>query len=190
VSTLTARRGRRRGGARGRRPGSDWEGLAGLLALSAPVWLIALQAGCGELLAVGGVSPDVIALAIAAVAWTRPGFGAVLFATVLGCATDVTSALPWGLDGARLAFMAAAFVTLRQGFAAEVPGTNALMVAVLVAALELSRAALVVSWLPGIDPGAAFAHAGWVALYSAPFALAAVAASRSLEVGGSRAGPS
>lgn len=166
MSALTRSRGALRSAEAG--------AVASLLSLLAPLWVLALGQAAGESLRIGGIAPDLVVLAVAACAWTRPGLGAVAFAVLLGCCADVTSGVPWGLAGARLGLMAAVYSSLRQGLATEVPGAD---VVVLVSFVVIERLAHVLTlslWIPQLDVAGGLGRAALISLYTAilaPFAL-------------------
>ncbi|RMG17946.1 MAG: hypothetical protein D6731_03150 [Planctomycetota bacterium] len=164
MSGARVARSRRRAPARGGRE-ADGTALVGVLALTSPLWLLALRQTCGTTLAVGGASPEVFGLAAGLVAWTRPAGRAAAFAALLGLLGDVSNALPYGLDAARLALLAAAVSRLRCALATDLPGASAGVLAAFLLVERASRVLLLAAWLPGLALAPALAHAVLSALY-------------------------
>lgn len=146
--------------------GLAWGGdaLAALLALCAPLWLLALRPAAASLLTVGDCAPEILPLAVAVVAWTRAPAAAILLGLFLGCGSDLASAAPWGCGGIRLGVLAAAFAALRRSVATDVPGTGVLLVGVFLLVERLAYAATLGVWVPTLDPSYAATHAVCVAL--------------------------
>lgn len=177
----TSQRGRRARSGASQRPSGASEGLAGLLALTSPIWILAARPSVAELFSVGGYGPDLLPLAVAVVAWTRPAVTAILFATLLGCLTDVTSGAPWGVGAAQLAVLAAAFAGLRQAVATELPGTRVLLVGCFLLIERIVNALVLNTWIPGLDLSFAIPRALWLALITTAFAPLAFAVGSSLQ---------
>ena len=142
------------------------EAAGSLLCLLSPLWLLALAQAAGESLAIGSVAPHIVLLAVATVSWTRPGFGAVAFAAVLGSCSDVASGVPWGLEAARLGFLAAVLSSARQAWATKVPGSAVLVVGVFILLERLAYVLTTSVWLPRLDLAEALAKACCIALYT------------------------
>lgn len=173
------RSGRSARSGRAARPSAAWSGVAQLLLLTSPVWVLALRHALAPLVAIEGVGPDVAAAAAAAAAWRGRALPAVLFAAALGCLGDLASDVPFGVAGARLGVLTAAFVHLRhvlQG--ATFPGAS-LLVTGAFALLERASCALAIAWwVPAADAPRLLERAAAIGLYSAllgPLAFAVAA---------------
>jgi rod shape-determining protein MreD len=177
----TSQRGRRAGSGASQRPSAAGDSFAGVLAVTSPLWILALRPCAAELFSVGGYGPDILPLAVAVVAWTRPAVGALLFATLLGCMGDVLSGAPWGVGAGQLAVLAAVFAGLRQAVATELPGTRILLVGCFLLIERLVHALVLSVWVPGLDLSFAIPRALWLALITTAFAPLAFAVAASLQ---------
>lgn len=156
-------------------PSRDRSGLAELLLLLAPVWVVALRQALPELLGWNGLAPDFFLLAAAVGAWRHAAGPAVLFAAAGATLLDVTSAVPFGLAAGRLAVCVAVFASLRGEVRAEVPGVGVVVVCAFALLERLLQLLTLYAFQPELALGPLLARAGAVALVTgltAPFGFA------------------
>lgn len=153
--------------------------VAGLLVLLAPLWVLAARQALTGVLP-WSPAPDALVLAAAVAAWCAPPGRAALFAAVAGCLADASADVPFGLLGARLAFLVAVFAPLRRGVEGGV-----VVHVLLVLAFALLERGLAVVALAATAPGsisvlALLPRAGASALWSAALAPLGFAVARVL----------
>ena len=162
------------------RPSGLRRGLAGLLLLSAPLWVVALRQLVPQLLGATTVGPDVLAAALAVAAWNHRPASAVAFAALTGWLLDVPSGLPWGIGAARTAVLVAGLASLRRARALELPGARFVLLGVFGLVERLSAAlALKLVW-PEVDLEPLLIRGGWIALATLPLAPLAFSVSGGL----------
>jgi rod shape-determining protein MreD len=94
--------------------------LAGLLLLASPLVLVELRRALPFVLGLDEVAPDPVLVAIAFAALRKSPTAACVVAAACGFLLDVTSGSAFGLEAARLSFVAAVLASVRQDLDAQV----------------------------------------------------------------------